>query len=247
MSAWASIKRFLWIAAAGVFLSSQSGALETNTSVFPEGFENSEGNYFSANLFRVPTTYQQITMGTTLENQWQTPVLIESVAFRANGSSSFNYQTTIPKIEIQLSTTSRTAGSISMNWDANRGAETQTVYLQENVNISATGTLVLNPFDLKFQFTEPFLYDPRSGNLAVKITTFGTTPFAGGGAVDAQLYEGPNANSTVGSYTSSELFVRAGGLVAEYTFVSVPEPHSFLLLFVAAGLFLAPKIPCFRK
>lgn len=247
MSTRASIKRFLWMAAAGVFLNSQSGALETSKSVFPQGFENSEGNHYNSNLFRVPTTYQQIIMGSTLENQWQTPVLIESIAFRANGSSSYNYQTTIPKIEIQFSATSRTAGSISMNWDNNRGAVVQTVYLQENVNISATGTLVVNPFDLKFQFTEPFLYDPRSGNLAMKITTFGTTPFAGGGAVDAQLYEGPNANSTVGSYTSSELFVRAGGLVAEYTFVSVPEPHSLFLLLVAAGLFLAPKIPCFKK
>jgi hypothetical protein len=213
-------------------------AAETNQVVLPPGLENKGGNFNNEKL-QLPGEVQQIYASSLFSSPTQSPILITEIAFRVVDGLSRNYNATIPYVEIQLSTSVRTPAQMSKFWSQNHGADVSTVYAHDDVRLSATGTQVVNPFELRFQLDHPFLFDSRNGGLAMLLKTSGNGEFLGGTVVDAQAYGPLTASSFVAGMDSQTNLAPDGyGIITQFSFVTVPEPSSVALIGMAFGVFL---------
>jgi hypothetical protein len=233
------IKSWILIAQIGWCLQTSSSGAETNTTVAPFGLENTPGNSHDNYVLRFPVEYQQVFKGSYLSDIWQTPVEITGIAFRVD-SVNGDYQAVIPSVEIQFSTTQRAPNQMSTDMASNKGVDNTVVYKHDDVTLSAQGTLVLNPFQLRFNFDRPFYYDPAAGNLLMDLRTGGDTIHANRG-LDAQVFEtwGPSTPYALveptGVPSTPSNFVAGQALVTEFTWRAIPEP-SALALWIAGGL-----------
>jgi hypothetical protein len=211
-----------------------SWAGETNQTVFPESFKNEVGDGALALFTPLVPTYQQLFAPTTFANVWNGPVSISQIAFRVtDGASAFN--STVPHIEIHLSTSLKTPQNMSQTWQENRGVDAAIVYNHDDVSISSPGGDGINPFQVVFRLDQPFTYDPSNGSLLMYIESINGNP--GASSLDAQTFSSL-ASSPFGSSINQKQ-VNAYGMITEFTWTSIPEPNAIILLFV--GLCLVVK------
>jgi hypothetical protein len=164
-------------------------------------------------------------------------LLITEIAFRAApGTGPINV--TVDSFTIHLSTSQYAPNSvggntlITSNYAANVGADNTQVLSGAGTSLTffnspgcASGPC---PFDMVFNLTTPFLYNPQQGFLLLDAKF---TNWQGSGELDGELYNSPGG--AVAIVDSSDT-VKMGGDVVEIGFTPVPEPASFALL--ATGL-----------
>ena len=173
------------------------------------------------------------------------PLLITQISFRAApGSGAVNID--VSSFNIYLSTSSyfpNTIGShmlITSSYAANEGAD-NTLVLSGGAGtfFSSPGCTTPGPcaFDMVFNLTTPFLYDPTKGTLLMDAQFSG---WSGGGSLDAEGFRFPGGSvAQVDSSDTVGLF----GPIVQFGYTSVvPEPGSMTLL--ASGL---AAISCFIR
>jgi hypothetical protein len=215
--------------------------------VVPGGQTSSEGNFnngfpFNIALFGLSTQrYQQVYNASDFTAAFGgKPELITQIAFRpaADGSGGA-FSSTLPNIQIDLSTTSVAADGLSTTYANNVGAD-DTVVHSGSLSLSSSFTDAGNgtkAFDIVITLTTPFLYDPSKGNLLLDVRNFGggsTTQF------DAEILTGDAVSRVFNTNVAgSDGTADSGGLVTQFGFgpaaaSAAPEPASLTLLGIGA-------------
>jgi hypothetical protein len=160
---------------------------------------------------------------------------IDAILFRPDATVGFAFSSTLPNVQIDLSTTTAAVDGLSSTFASNVGANNTTVFSGALSLSSAFSGPAGGPktFDILITLTTPFLYNPLLGNLLLDVRNFGggtTTPFdavnTSGDAV-SRVFASPggvgNATGTVDSF----------GLVTQFQTspaAAVPEPISLVLV-----------------
>lgn len=175
------------------------------------------------------------------------PFFITGITFRPDASplggadsSGWRISPISVNLLIRLSTTSKPVDGLSFTFAENIGLD-QTTVLNGFVPVSSSNSLIpggtTKLFDVRVDFTTPFLYDPRLGNLLLDTRTIA------GGDRRGHTIDGV---STLGDAVSSvrTAFGNGGsaaaangdtyGTIVQFTISPVPE--SSTLAFMALGL-----------
>ena len=164
--------------------------------------------------------------------------LITQIIFRPDATFGSAFTSTLPDIQIDLSTTQAGDDGLSTTYADNVGADDTVVFDRGSLTLSSAFTGPPDgpkDFDIVITLTHPFFYDPANGNLLLDVRNFGggTTTFFDAVATFAdgtsRLFNS-NVNGTTGTTDTS-------GLVTGFTIV--PEPSSVAMLFAGAGALLA--------
>jgi hypothetical protein len=210
-------------------------ALQAGTIVIPgadAGTEAASNNGFPFNIASFALSsqrYQQVYGASAFSG----PILITGMDFRPDvGGAAFS--STLPSIQIDLSTTSAAVDALSTTFASNVGLDDVTVYAAGPLALSSAFT---GPgggpkaFDIHIAFTTPFAYNPLNGNLLLDVRNFGggtTTQFDAdstlGDAISRVYTTGSGVGSTTADASSTD------GLVTQFDFgAAVPEPSTALL------------------
>lgn len=218
---------FFFLAAA---LCAASVSAQTNRTVFPAEFANTPGN-IQEDVFGSATDYQELFRASSLAEKWSTPVQITAIAFRVGEGGPDQFNAVVPHLEVRMSTTSRAPEQMARDYASNKGADEKIVFNKNNVRILATGNQAINPFEVRFEFDEPFIYDPTKGHLLFHLTFEGLV--LGDRSLDAHTFGGPASEWPLASYGSGAFVVPTGfGSIPEFTWVAIPEPGSGAMLFL---------------
>jgi hypothetical protein len=222
-------------------------AANASLIVVPNNLAGTEGNsnnifpFSIANFGLTSQRYQQVYAS----SQFPTGIdEITQIAFRPDASVGSPFSSTLPNIEIDLSTTSAAPDGLSSTFANNVGPDNTVVHSGSLTLSSAFTGLAGGPkdFDIIINLSTPFSYNPALGNLLLDVRNFG------GGATtffDAQNTLGDSisrVNTVSPNNVNSPTANGAGptvGLVTRFTIsnTSVPEPASLALLVVGlAGL-----------
>jgi hypothetical protein len=176
---------------------------------------------FGNNSLLYSGEYQQVYSSSLFND----PVQISQIAFASQEAQSY-----LLNLTLGLTTTAVAVNSLSTNYNNNKGVDFTTVFSGVQA-VAATGT---STFDLVFNLSSPFNYNPASGNLLLDVF------INSNGAVEPMFY----VSGT--SLDSSRVFNSGGNgaptadslsLETQFTVTSaVPEPSSGLLLLVGIGL-----------
>jgi MYXO-CTERM domain-containing protein len=171
------------------------------------------------------------------------PILITQIAFRPDATFGSAFSTTLPSVQIDLSTTSAAVDGLSTTFANNVGAN-DTVVFSGALSLSSADTGPAGgpkAFDIVINLTTPFLYNPALGNLLLDIRDFSggfTTAFdaepSGTDAMSRVYTESQGVNSPTANAGEQDTV----GLVTQFTVTVVPEPSSVvfgLALVGAAG------------
>jgi hypothetical protein len=158
------------------------------------------------------------------------PVLIHQILFRPDAFTGAAFSSTLPSIQIDLSTTSATPASLSTTYANNVGADDRVVFGPGPLSLSSSFT---GPpggpkaFDIVINLTTPFLYNPANGNLLMDVRNFlggATTQFD---SISSSTVTGRVWNSDVNAPTGT--IAGDAGLVTEFGFgPAVPEPSTLV-------------------
>ncbi|MGI8603976.1 MAG: PEP-CTERM sorting domain-containing protein [Verrucomicrobiales bacterium] len=187
------------------------------------------GNIEPARSFRY---YQQV-FGARDFSFPNGPELITQIAFRPDTFSGGSFSTTLPRVEIDLSTTPRTVDGLESAFAGNIGADAVRVFagalpLSSNFRGPPGGP---KEFDIVIPLQVPFLYNPALGNLLLDVKNFSF--------VETTFFDAANSTDSVSRVygpDSSAGLTDGLGLVTRFTSVLVPEPSISLLLSAAVGL-----------
>ena len=234
-----------YVAVLALLLSAAPGILQADTiTVVPNGNATVEGNAnngypFNVDFFGVTSQrYQQVYNASDF-GAVSGPALITAIAFRPDAGQGNAFTSTLANVQINLSTTSSSAGSISSTFASNVGAD-DTIVRSGALTLSSADTPVAGgtrAFDIVINLTTPFLYDPSLGNLLLDVRNFsgGATTqfdaaFTASDSVARSFYD--PASSPTGATDSI-------GLVTQFTFegaVVAPLPGALAGGMVLMGL-----------
>jgi hypothetical protein len=214
--------KMLWY---GVFVwGAVTTLLHADEIVVPAAQATQVGNDFILGPFLSPGSIDSVYGSKNFSG----PVMINGVAFRLEEASlNQSYNTVIPRVTIRLSTFSGTYNSylVGPGYAGNKGPDDTTVFDASVHWITTDLPSGPNPFDLKVQFSKPFIYDPSSGSLLMDFATSGS--FTGIPGVDSQGH----GDATLGWYGNKSL----GNLVTQFDVSSVPEPSTIWLVLGGAS------------
>ncbi len=219
----------------------------TPTVVVPNGNAMVEGNSNNGYPFDLGGTgllsqrYQQVYAA----SQFGGGGLITQIIFRPDAFAGQAFTSTLPDIQIDLSTTSAGDDGLSTTYANNVGADDTVVFTRGSLTLSSAFTGPPDgpkDFDIIITLTTPFLYNPALGNLLLDVRNYGggsTTFFDAAfttGDGSSRLFNS-DVNSGTGS-TDTEALVTG--------FVIVPEPGTAMLL-SGGGTLLALFGGCRRR
>jgi hypothetical protein len=208
-----------------------------------------DNNGFPFNIGNSSQRYQQVYSASQF-SAFGGPQTITQIGFRPSADRFGNaFSSTLPNIQIDLSTTSKAVNGLSSVFANNVGPD-DTVVFSGALALSSQATgppQGPKDFDILINLTTPFLYDPSKGNLLLDVRNFvgGTTD-----QFDAKEFPLPNTSSRVwsqGGINSTFGLADSWALVTQFQFGpaavpsadvgGVPEPGSLALLAVGlAGL-----------
>jgi hypothetical protein len=207
-----------------------------NTLATVEGNDSNFGPFFNNSV-----RYQQVYSASQFSSS-AGPLQITEIAFRPDGSvTDPTLFLRFDSVEIDLSTTSRTAATLSTDFASNAGADIMTVFNSfVFLNAPITGPPG-GPKDFTVVFhLNPFTYDPAAGNLLLDVRAFES-----GGGISAPFDAATNDPFTAHVDASSIGAVSGDvfntGLVTQFQFTQVPEPSTFLLLGSAGALLIGVR------
>jgi PEP-CTERM motif len=231
------MKRWLVTAAVLGMMLATAGRSHADLVVVPNAYTNVEGNSnngFPYNIQPFGLTsqrYQQVYSSTQFGSG---AMMISQILFRPDAQSGSSFSSTLPNVQIDLSTTSASASALSFNFASNVGAD-DTVVHSGALSLSSSFTGPSGgpkDFDIVINLSTPFLYDPSKGNLLMDVRNFSggsTTQF------DATTDPSIGRNFTLGSGVNSPTADGVGpgyGLVTEFNFGPVnpiPEPSTLAI------------------
>jgi hypothetical protein len=123
---------------------------------------------------------------------------------------------------------------MSRLWSENKGSDAAVVFVQNDVSLFAAANQLVNPFELRFELDTPFVYNPKLGSLAMMLVTEESSGRTR--TLDANGYGFLNSSVPVASFMPGNLSPAAIGIIAEFTWVAVPEPKTSLLVFGGAAV-----------
>lgn len=220
--------------------------------VVPNSLRNTEGNSNNGYPFDLAQTglssqrYQQVYAASQFSGLPSGGGLITQLIFRPDFFFGQAFMSTLPDIQIDLSTTSAGDDALSTTYANNVGADDTVVYARGPLMLSSAFTGPPNgpkDFDIIITLTTPFHYDPAHGNLLMDVRNFGggTTTFFDSVVTFSDGVSrvfNTNVNGTTGTTDTS-------GLVTGFTIV--PEPGTAALLLAGAGTLLAWFGRCRRR
>ena len=164
---------------------------------------------------------------------------IQQVYIRANsaGPSGTGLSVTYPRLQLNFSTTLRSADNLSTVFSENVGAD-ETVAFSATSFYLATGYGRFDSpqsFGLAFNLQTPFFYDPTKGNLLLEIQNWDMPLFPPGNPVfpgiDGQNQIGDSISSVFGSsVTANQGTALSFGYLFQFGVQPIPEPSTVSLL-----------------
>jgi hypothetical protein len=213
-----------------------------NSAAMTEGDTNNSYP-FNITPFGVPSQrYQQVYAA----SQFGGGGLITQIIFRPDATFGNAFTSTLPDIQIDLSTTSAPDDGLSTTFANNVGSNDTVVFARGPLTLSSAFTGPPNgpkDFDIIITLTTPFFYNPAMGNLLLDVRNFGggsTTVF------DAVSPLGDGV-SRVFSQNVNDMTGTTDSLGLVTGFVIVPEPGSAALLLAGGGTLLALFGGCRRR
>jgi PEP-CTERM motif len=219
-------------------LACDPSGLKGDSLVVPNALANTEGDSNNGIPFNISGgRYQQVYAASQFPSS---PIRITGMSFRPDGEYAVPFNTTLPDVQINLSTSTHLVDGLSTTFALNVGAD-DTVVRSGGLPLSSAATgpfLGPKQFDISITFFTSFVYNPAAGNLLLDVRNFGggtTPPF------DAAYIENDPLSRTFtlsGSVNSTDAEdADTLGLVTQFTFTIVPEPSTLALAaFGFAGL-----------
>jgi hypothetical protein len=232
------MKSLLRVLFLGIALTGFSSGANAQNVVVPNGLTNVEGNTdngFPFNITNFALTsqrYQQV-YGSGDFSTLGGPRLITAITFRADGNVGFGFSSVLPSMQIHLSTTSAAVDGLSGVFASNVGADDAVVFNGPLPLASSASGGPPHTFDIVIALQTPFLYNPANGNLLLDVRNFlggATTQFDADttiGDATSRAYTNSNLSGVNSPTADAE---DSFGLVTQFTFVSVPEPSTVILL-----------------
>ncbi len=201
-----------------------------STLVVPSGLENTFGNTAADPIFRASS--QQIYGTHLFSGVPSGPIQITALAFRVDElGSSPSLDVIIPNITLRMGVFRGDIGSVPRNeFVADYG--TTTVFSAQDFHLFGNpGTT----FDLKFAFSNPFMYDRNDGQLALTMDEQGTR------GLNLRNFDAQSSSDAVYLYAAGFLGVesREIALATTFSYVSVPEPKLSVVLLMGLTLLVA--------
>ena len=218
------------------------------TIVVPNSARTIEGDINNSYPFNITEfglssqRYQQVYAA----SQFGGGGLITQIIFRPDATFGQAFMSTLPDIQIDLSTTSAADDGLSSTYADNVGADDTVVFVRGPLTLSSAFTGPPDgpkDFDIIITLTTPFLYNPALGNLLLDVRNFGagsTTSFDAVFTTGDGVSRVYNQDVNSGTGTTDTL-----GLVTG--FVIVPEPGTAALLLAGGGTLLAWFGGCRRR
>ncbi|HVX85438.1 MAG TPA: hypothetical protein VH253_11705 [Phycisphaerae bacterium] len=178
------MRRMLVVLAAVAMAAGCGAAARADSVVAPggaSGTEGAEGNAFpfdDGSIGGIPSQRYQQVYGATAFAGVGGPMVITDILFRPDATvPGAAFSTTIPSIQIDLSTTSRAPDTLSLTFADNVGADDAIVYSGALPLSSANTGPAGGPldFDIMIHLTTPYTYDPAAGSLLLDVRNFGAT------------------------------------------------------------------------
>jgi hypothetical protein len=161
---------------------------------------------------------------------------ISNIAFRVDASGP-GWQGTYSSIQIHLSTTQTQPNSLSPVFANNVGPDDKSVF-DGSWNGTVSWPASPGTFGLRFDLSQGFFYNPAEGNLLLDIRNLGNGIFPssldalqGAPAISTSVFSSTGASS--GTPDALALVTRLGGQI-----VPIPEPSTYALFVLGAGVFL---------
>ncbi len=194
--------------------------------------EGNANNAFPFNRSNGDTMrYQQVYAA----SEFSGSLLINTILFRPDSFTGSAFSSTIPNIQIDLSTTSNGPDGLSTTFASNVGSDNTSVF-SGSLSLSSTdapGSGNTRAFDIVVNLSTPFFYDPSQGNLLLDVRNFGgvgTTQFDAVQTSSDSISRVLSFNVNSGTGLGDTL-----GLVTAFDGVSsVPEPSTLALLGMAS-------------
>ena len=163
---------------------------------------------------------------------------ITGVGYAIIGGGGLQAGGVIPKLQINLSTTSKGPDGLSTVFSENVGADNRIVvgpkpvYVAVNTPGHPPGFSVFIPFD------KPFFYDPSQGNLLVDVLNFEAPGFIDSAGPFAGVFKMGDSISVVSAHDVAAASGIAGtsGLTTAFVVEPIPEPSTLMFLAVASPL-----------
>ena len=145
--------------------------------MFPNSLETQEGNSSNIIPFSIGASsqrYQQVFLATEFVSD-SGQELITQILFRPDATFGDAFSSTIPDIQINLSTTSAAPDHLSTTFAKNVGNDDTVVFNRGPLSLSSanTGPLVgPKDFDIAINLSTPFIFNLSNGNLLLDVRVF---------------------------------------------------------------------------
>jgi hypothetical protein len=226
----------------GLFLTVAPHLYAAISVVAPNEFATLESPGSPNAIFTAQGEHTQIVYSSNQFSMITTPQFVTGIAFRQDGLDNFPFSITLNELAVSLSTTNRQPDNLSLTYAENIGTNATVVMPRGAYTFTSNPT---GPpggpmaFDIVFQFSTPFLYDPSLGNLLLDIQHFQSQSSTGTFFMDTIRVTNDSMSRINGPVGSSV----AGGAdtvapVTKFTFSTVPEPSSIMLVMATFGSLL---------
>jgi hypothetical protein len=205
--------------------------------VVPNEYENKDAETSSAGppfTQDSATRYQMLYANNQFLSALPAGGWISAIAFRVDKTHPLDVSVQVNKLEIRVSTSSRTVEAMSFTFAENVGADEVVVLPPDSSFMLTSGHGGNpNPFSIRIPFTTPFFYNPNTGSLVVDFLVH--QGFRVGAALDVTPDSNPKAMAAAAGLFDSpkaSFVTRGGGYIAAFEVVPIPEPSPSILLLV---------------
>ena len=205
-----------------------------SASMVVEYPSSGEGNTNSIAPFSYlsPVRYQQVYEGRGFQ---QGPWRLDTIALRLDGPAGYGSSGTYTNVQIAVSTTAASESSLSPVFAQNVGVDA-TIIFSGTLTWGAPHAGGSGPqaWNLVLNATAPFIYDPSRGNLLFDYQ--GDLSMGGLGPLDAWRLVGDGTASVFAAPNAATGTVDTIGLTTLLAFTLVPEPGTYFLVLLGAGM-----------
>jgi hypothetical protein len=181
--------------------------------------------------------YQQVYGGSDFQRNGDVQYLITALSFSA-GAVFGPHDVSISNLQIRFSTTQKAPDGLSTIFSQNSGPDAALVF-SGPLHVAETGF----EWNMQINLQQPFLYNPRSGNLLLDVRNFQTlAPFSvqpPGQWLANSVATFGDTTSMIGAFdvnSATATMVSSEGLSTLFTVTPVPEPGPVVLLGAGLGL-----------